>query len=132
MDTFQLMLLYRQVLKEETAERKEKFDTINQLNKIWVKNFSELLKGIQIFTNPEMYSELQKLEKLEVLKTDVSEKTFPDLWKEMMKVIPQEYIVEDEKPDISTILPEPDDKISELITGWVSQSQSRKREEGEQ
>lgn len=125
LDLTQLTLLYNQALKEEKEESEEKFNLINAVNKVWMKNFEVLSENMQVFINPKMYKQVQEYKELMKHREELNEDNFEEEWAKLMEVVPEEYIVEEPTRDYSD-LPKIDDDIDEMISGWVSSRQSMK------
>lgn len=119
LNPLQLSLLFGQAIKEEKEEKKEKMELV----KFWNENLQNVVKALQIFIDPKLYKHMKDMEEIEVLREDISEDNFADVWDQMMDVIPQIYEVEEYQADHSDLLIDEDDELSEMIAGWVSLSE---------
>lgn len=126
LNELELSLLYMQAVRQEEEEKEEKYGLINKLNEIWSNKFDNHFKALQIFIDIDMYKRLQELKDIEVHREEVDEENFLEEWDKMMKVIPEEYIVEEN--EVFEDLKSMDDELGELLTGWVETSLKYKEE----
>lgn len=114
----QLLVLYRQAMVEEEEAKREQIDLIRAVNDIWMQNFSTLFKDLQFFVNPQMFKMILEMKDLEKHREEVSAEEFPELWENIMKVIPQTFIVEDIQTNYGNI-PSISPEEEALFAGWV-------------
>lgn len=111
-----LVLAYRQAIQEE----KEEFDLIKTLNDSWSKRFGNLFKALFMYTNPEMYARFQEMKELDGLRAEVKPEDFPDVWDEIMQVIPNEITVEEPNFNPIDAIPAASQEMEEILAGFVS------------
>jgi hypothetical protein len=117
-------------LAEETEERKDHMKIVKSVNEVWFNNFNAWFRDLRFFTNPQFHLKVQELEKLEVERKEITAEEFPDMWAEILKVIPNTYVVEDNKKVFSGMVAEVDSETDKVIVGWVP-SKYFKRNDGE-
>ena len=119
----QLAIAYKQAIKEEN----EKFEFIKAMNSNWSKKFDNLFKILFMYTNPKMYASVEEMKELNALREEVKAEEFPEIWDEIMQVIPEQIIVEDVVPESNTI-PSIDPETEQMLAGFVPY---RGRKDGE-
>lgn len=124
----QLVILYKQAIKEENEELKNKFEVINVVNKVWFDRTDVLFKNLQMFINPKLYKAFEDHKELDQHRKEINADNFMETWDELMSIVPEEYII-DESVKVQFAEEELDDDIAEMLSGWISRSQ--RNEEGE-
>jgi hypothetical protein len=119
LDGLQLAIAYRQALKEEKEEGEGKRETILAIHKNWVERVDNLFKALYMFTNPQLYKNYEDLKNLDALREEIKPEEFPDMWEEILNIIPNEVVVEDPEVDTSKTLPMIDPELEEILTGFV-------------
>lgn len=122
LEGIQLSLAYRQAIKDE----KEQMDIVTALHKNWVTRIEDSVKALMLFTNPSLYKSWEDLKDISKHQDELKVEEFPEVWEELMKIIPQEVYVEDVKPDPLVNVPTVNPEISEFFTGFVPYNQRKK------
>lgn len=115
-----LALAYRQAIRDETEDL--------EIQKVWVKKIDTLFERLYMFTNPQMFKNVEDLKELQGLREEVKPEDFAETWEEILKVIPNEIIVEEPQNDLFGNVPEVDPETEEMLTGFVPY---KKRKEGD-
>lgn len=123
----QLILAYRQAIKEETAE----FEMWGEILKTGFERLEDNFKTLQIFTNPQLWAEIKKQEDLKVMQEEISTDNFDAIWADTMTFAPEVVTVEANIPDINnSSLPKLDKKTQDIITGFLPKKTHKPKEGG--
>ena len=134
MSQLQLIIAYRQIVREEEQERKKEggqLEIVKTLHEIWMKRIGRLEDNLSFFNDRELYSHVQEMKEIAKHREEVKPEDFPEIWDEMMEHLPQQIFVEDETPDPGDSYESVNAEMDELITGWYNNSMKYKQEEGE-
>lgn len=123
----QLMIAYRQALKEEEQE----WDDKNTLNKHWAEKLDDLFEVLYIFVDAKRYNLVQQMKELEDHRAEVTPEEFPEVWDQLMQSLPEEIIVDEPDVDPLAGLPRISKEDEEFLVG-IKRYQMPAREEGEQ
>ena len=113
LDGIQLAIAYRQAIKEDN----ERFELIKSLNSNWSKKFDNLFKALFMFTNPKMYASVEEMKELNAVREEVKVDESPEMWEEIMQVIPSEIIVEDIAEE-TNVIPSVDPETEQFLAGF--------------
>lgn len=111
----QLAVAYRQAVKEE----EEKFELVKTMNEMWSKKFDNLFKALYMYSNPSMYASYLEAKELEKLRGEVKVEEFPELWDEIMQIIPNEIVVEEPESDPMAHIPKVEPETEEILAGFI-------------
>lgn len=127
LNSLQLMVAYRQAIKEE----KEEVERLGEIYQAGFKRLEENFKELRIYTNPKLWMDLENEKKLQVMRDDVNVDNFDETWNEMMEFIPKTVTVEENVPSLeNSKLPKLDKKTQELITGFLPKRKVKPKEGG--
>lgn len=116
LDGLQLAIAYRQAVKEDNEEK----NTIKIIHENWAQRIEKLFETSFMFTNPKLYSAYQEAKEMEGLRAEIKEEEFPQIWEEMLKVLPEEITIVEPEPDPFAKIPALDPELDSVITGFVS------------
>lgn len=110
-----LVVAYRQALREEEKDH----TLIRVLNDAWTKRFEHFFKVLYMFTDMDRWVAIEQMKELEGLRGEINAEEFPDIWEEIMSVIPSTVIIEEPKADPFMSIPKLDPTLEEILTGFV-------------
>lgn len=123
----QLIIAYRQAVKEEQKE----FETLGETLQATFKRFDRYFEDLNIYTNPKLWMEMQKEQELKVMRDEVNENNFDEEWAKVMSFAPATVMAVEEKPDIkNSSLPKLDPKAQEILTGFLPKTKRQPKEGG--
>lgn len=121
----QLMIAYRQALKEETKEKEE----TGEILKVAIERIEDNFKTLNIFANPKLWLKFEKEKELKEMREEINPDNFNEEWEKWMNILPQQVTVEEDVPDTPN-LPKLDPKIQEIFTGFLPKKKITPKEGG--
>jgi hypothetical protein len=122
MDFLELRILYEQAMRDKKKTNEDKWEMIKMLNEFWVENFNVHFENLLMFTNPEAYKMVQEMKDIEGLRGEIDAEDFPEMWNDLMDILPNECIVSDIEADHEASIPVASPEMDEVFSGWESQS----------
>ena len=124
LNPIQLIVAYRQAVKDEQREVEDKVDLFVKLI-TFLKGQFELNN---MFTNDKMFSLMKEFEQIKEHRDDINEDNFSEVWAEAMEMFPSEFEVSDIEADVSQFIPEFTPEMEQHIAGIVPRSSIKESE----